>query len=429
MAWKMTQHRLLSIFMFLFILIGPLSTTQWNKIAVVTVFLLGSITIFFSSLLSSKNRFWSVAIYSSLCYLTAFIVSLFAVLLTREHLTGEYIDSVIIGRLFTFVTIIMMVYLLNIWLASSGVKQLEKALRAAFFILLAFILLGIWQFIGNLVGIPFFIETRDWMHGVPSAIRSVVPKRLTSIAEEPNFFSPLLIEYLILTRLVIVKRYTKYTLYSLGLFVVLFSFSGGVYVNLLLLVFVYGVLSLFRSLMKGGINGHDFIFIVGILVCFVIIIFFGDILLDFLYYKIQGEAAGQSSRSQFLSSLVQLLANSSFSQLMFGHGMGTMGVLTEFGLPKEESIFHITNNFYLDILWEGGFVGLSFIIIYFIILIYFGFKGYMNDKYIEAGLLFTIHIIITSLYRSEYLSTHFIWVLSMVLICYRLGCTKVKNFN
>lgn len=427
MFWKMTQYRLLSIFMFLFLIMGPLSTTQWNKVVVVSIFFLASMVIFLSSLLSKKNRFWSLALYSSLCYVAAFVIALFAILLTREHLTGEYIDSVIIGRLFTFVTVLMMVYLVNIWLASSDVKQLEKALRVAFFVLLVFIFLGILQFIGNLVGVPFFIETRDWMHGVPSAIRSVVPKRLTSIAEEPNFLSPLLIEYLIITGLVIARKDIKYTLYALGLFVVLFSFSGGVYINLLLLIFVYGVLSLFRSLMKGVLKGHDFVFIFGMFLCFVFIIFVGDILLEFLYYKVQGEAAGQSSRGQFLVSLIQLIANSSFSQLLFGHGMGTMGVLTEFGLPKEDFIFSISNNFYLDMLWEGGFVGLGFIIMFFIQLLYHGLKGYMNDRYIEAGLFLTVHMVITSLYRSEYLSTHFIWVLSLILVCYRLGHIKVKN--
>lgn len=429
MVSNITQYRLLSIFMFLFFIMGPLSTTQWNKIVVVILFSLAFITIFFCSLLSSKNRFWSLAIFPSLCYLCAFVVSLFAILLTREHLTGEFIDSVIVGRLFTFVTVLMMVYLLNVWLVASDEKQLNKALKIAFFVLLIFVLLGIWQFIGNLIGIPFFIETRDWMHGVPSAIRSLVPKRLTSISEEPNFLSPLLIEYLILIGLVIVRRSIKYTLYALGLFVALFSFSGGVYINLLLLIFLYGVLSLFRSLMKGVLNGKDIIFILSIFLFFVLIIFIGDILLDFLYYKVQGEAAGQSSRSQFLSSLMQLIADSNFSQLMFGHGMGTMGVLTSFGLPKEDFLFRITNNFYLDMLWEGGFIGLGFIIIFFMSLICFGLKGYMNNHYIEAGLLFTMHMIVTSLYRSEYLSAHFVWVLSMVLVCYRLGYIKVQRVN
>ena len=429
MVSKITQYRFLSIFMFLFFIMGPLSTTQWNKIVVVIFFSLAFITILFCTLLSNKNRFWSLAFFSSLFYLCAFIVSLFAILLTREHLTSDFIDSVIVGRLFTFVTVLMMVYLLNVWLVASDEKQLKKALKIAFFVLFIFISLGIWQFIGNLIGIPFFIETRDWMHGVPSAIRSLVPKRLTSISEEPNFLSPLLIEYLILIGLVVVRRSIKYTLYALGLFVALFSFSGGVYINLLLLIFVYGVLSLFRSLMNGVLNSKDIVFILSIFIFFVLIIFIGDILLEFLYYKVQGEAAGQSSRSQFLSSLIQLITDSNFSQLMFGHGMGTMGVLTSFGLPKEEFIFRITNNFYLDMLWEGGVIGLGFIILFFTSLLFFGLKGYMDNRYIEAGLLLTIHMIITSLYRSEYLSAHFVWVLTIVLVCYRLGCIKNQRVN
>ncbi|GIU49902.1 hypothetical protein TUM4438_34520 [Shewanella sairae] len=313
------------------------------------------------------------------------------------------------------------------WLSQVALSELQRALKIAFGVALFFVLLGHWQFIGNLVGIPFFIETRDWMHGVPSAIRSVVPRRLTSIAEEPNFLSPLLIEYIILASLVIAGKKTKLIAYGLGIFVIIFSFSGGVYINALLLVTCFGFLSLYRSLVSGRLKGQDLVFLFLVLLGLSILLSIGDILLDFLYYKFQGEAAGQSARSQFLSSLAMLISQSKAMELTFGHGMATMSVLTDFGLAKEEFLFRITNNFYLDMIWEGGFLGLTCVLLFFGYLLFIGFRHYLDNKYFEAGLLLTIHMMITCLYRSEYLSSHFLWVVTLIFICYKLGSMADSN--
>ena len=427
MFGKLSQQRLISAFMVLFLIIGPFSVTQWNKINILILFTLASTIFLLSTLLGRRLRLWSVSFYPSLLYVSGFIISLFALVLTREHLTGDYVTSVIFGRLFTFITVLLTVLIINFWLAQTEEKELHKSLRIAFSIGLIFVLLGHWQFIGNIIGIPFFIETRDWMHGVPSAIRSVVPKRLTSIAEEPNYLSPLLIEYLILAGLVIANKHIKFIAYALGFFVIIFSFSGGVYINVLLMLSCFGCLSLYRSFTHGKLKGQDFVFLFFIILGFAIIVSVGDILLEFLYFKLQGEAAGQSARSQFLSSLAQLISDSSLSQLLFGHGMATMSVLTDFGLPKEEFLFRITNNFYLDMIWEGGFVGLSCILVFFGYLLFIGFNNYLKNKYYEAGLLLTIHMMITCLYRSEYLSSHFLWVMTLIFICYKMGSINMQG--
>ncbi|WP_162618123.1 hypothetical protein [Shewanella halifaxensis] len=417
----LSQRSILAAFMMIFLVIGPFSITELNKINVLILFLLSSVTLFFCLLCGRKLRFHSLSLIPSLFYLASFIVSLFAILLTRDYLTGEYVSGVIFGRLFTFLTVIFTVLIVNLWLSQVDRRQLEKALKVAFSIGLVFILLGHWQFIGNLLGIPFFIETRDWMHGVPAAIRSVVPRRLTSIAEEPNFLSPLLVEYIVLASLVIVRKKVKVIAYALGVFVIIFSFSGGVYINVMLLVMCIGFLSLYRSLISGHLKGQDFIFLFLVLLVGAILLSVGDILVEFLYYKFQGEAAGKSARSQFLTSLIVLISDSKASQLIFGHGMATMSVLTDFGLAKEEFLFRITNNFYLDMIWEGGFLGLTFVLLFFSYLLFIGFKHYLDNKYFEAGLLLTIHMMITCLYRSEYLSSHFMWVMTLIFICYRLG--------
>lgn len=423
----LSQRSLLSAFMVLFLIIGPFSITEINKINVLILFVTSFSTFFLCLLIGYKIRFWAISYRPSLLYILGFIISLFAILLTREHLTGEFVSSVIIGRLFTFLTVIFTIVLINMWLSEVQLAQLHRALTIAFSVALLFVLLGHWQFIGNLLGIPFFIETRDWMHGVPSAIRSVVPRRLTSIAEEPNFLSPLLIEYIILASLVIVNRKAKLLAYALGVFVLIFSFSGGVYINALLLVICVGFLSLYRSLVSGRLKGQDLVFIFLVFLGFSILLSIGDILLEFLYYKFQGEAAGQSARSQFLTSLAILISESSITQLIFGHGMATMSVLPDFGLAKEEFLFRITNNYYLDMVWEGGFLGLTCILLFFGYLLFIGFNHYQTNKYFEAGLLLTIHMMITCLYRSEYLSSHFLWVLTLIFICYRIGAYKNQS--
>ncbi|SUI75478.1 Lipid A core - O-antigen ligase and related enzymes [Shewanella morhuae] len=413
--------------MIFFFIAGPFSITQWNKINILIIFILSSTTLLLTALLGRKLRFWLISFYPSLIYIFSFIVSLFALILTREYLTGEYFDSVIFGRLFTFITVSFVLFIINLWLSQVGNDELLRSLKITFSIGFCFVLLGHWQFIGNLFGIPFFIETRDWMHGVPAAIRSVLPMRLTSIAEEPNFLSPLLIEYLILTGLVVNGVLIRFGAYALGLFVLVLSFSGGVYVNLILILAFYSILSLYRSFTLSKIKIRDFIFLFFIVLCFGLVISIGNILIDFISVKLQGEAGGQSGRSQFLLSLTQLISNSDFSQLLLGHGMATMSVLTAFGLPKDEFLFRITNNFYLDMIWEGGFLGLFLILMFFIYLLFIGIKSYLINKYYEAGLLFTVHMMITCLYRSEYLSSHFLWVMTLIFICYKKGAIDMQR--
>ncbi|QLE86120.1 hypothetical protein FLM48_14215 [Shewanella sp. Scap07] len=426
----LSKKNILTGFMVMFMAIGPFSVTEFNKINILLIFFASSITIFLCLLLGGKIKLLKFSTIPSSLYLFSFIVSLFAIILTREQLTGEFVSSVIFGRIFTFVTVIFTMMIINSWLAYADESELIRSLKVAFFTGLLFVLLGHWQFVGNMLGFPFFIETRDWMHGVPSAIRSVVPKRLTSIAEEPNYLSPLLIEFLLLSSVLIASSKKKLFAYFLGGFVVVFSFSGGVYVNMMLILIIIGALSLYRSLVSGYLKGKDILFIILALLGLGILLSVGDILLEFLYYKFQGEAAGKSARSQFLSSLGILISQSSFLELLVGHGMATMSVLPEFGLAKEEFLFRITNNFYLDMIWEGGFIGLACIIFFLGYLIYFGLKNYLFNKYYELGLLLSLHLSITCLYRSEYLSPHFLWVVSLIFICYRIGMFQTaRDYN
>tara|TARA_R110002072_G_scaffold245959_3_gene405208 strand:- start:10963 stop:12222 length:1260 start_codon:yes stop_codon:yes gene_type:complete len=413
--------------MMVFFFIGPFSTTKWSIFFVVGTFAFSASVLLFILPFIRHVSFCRESLYSSLFYLGAFLVSIFSIIINREYLLGEYLNSIIIGRFFTLIITVFVIILLNIWLNSVDDRRLKMCLKIGFFTCCVFVFFAYWQFIGNMFGIEFFVDTRDWMHSVPPSIRSIVPKRLTSLAEEPNFLAPILIEFIILTALFIKGNLKKYLAFTLGVFAVLLSFSGGAIGNLILIFLAFGFLSLARSISTRVFKARDILFVVLTFIFLSFLIAFGDVLFEFIRVKLERESSGSSARSQFISSLIELIANSSTMELLFGHGIASLSVLTDFGLSNEDYLFRISNIFYLDIFWEAGLIGLVFVLCFFGILFKRGLRLYMYNKYIEAGLLLTIHLAITSFYRSEYLSLHFIWVLHMILVCYKLGYNQFYN--
>ncbi len=72
------------------------------------------------------------------------------------------------------------------------------SIKIALFSSVLFIFFAFVQYAFFYLKIPFFFDSRSDMHGVPKAIKLLIPNRLTSLAREPNFYSPLLIEYLLI---------------------------------------------------------------------------------------------------------------------------------------------------------------------------------------------------------------------------------------
>ncbi|NVC92196.1 hypothetical protein FC650_00775 [Vibrio natriegens] len=426
---SLEPNKLLGVQMYLFAILAPLSVTKWNKIVLVLLFLSALITFFYYITISKKLTFDKYSFGVILIFLSVFFVSLFSILINRDYLVADYLKSVVIGRMFTLITLTLNLLLFTVWLAIADERCVKRILKFGLFTAFTFILLGYWQVIGKLIGIPFFVDTRDWMHGVPAALRSIFPSRVTSIAEEPNFLSPILMECMLLIALLVEKKAIRLTMLGMTVIIVVLSFSGGAYVNFALIcTFVFSLIAL-KTVLTGKTRISHFFVLLLVFCLLLVLMYLGTLLLDFIYFKLQHEATGGSSRSQFMVSFTSLLARSNLVQLIFGHGLGTMSVLDSFGMRSEDYLFRITNNYTLDMFWEGGVIGVGLILLFYFKLIYPGLKyGFKNNAYL-IGAVMSFHFIVTSTYRSEYLSTHFLWVILMIFSIYKLAEFQSNNVN
>ncbi|WP_323903692.1 hypothetical protein [Aeromonas hydrophila] len=275
--------------------------------------------------------------------------------------------------------------------------------------------------------IPFFVESRSDMHGVPQILRSIIPNRITSIAREPNFYAPILIETIILARL-IYSGFWQYIFIFSTLVILVLTFSGGAYVHLILLLFFFIVQRM--SFTGKGLISLIKILMVFLVFCFVAYIIFENevaILLDFIEAKTSTESSGTSFRSQVMSAIFSEWSSSSLKSLIFGHGIGTLAFFNEISEGGVYLDFAITNNFYLDYLWDTGIVGIILFVVFWGYGVAFFFNRRKTSIFFESGLLLFFSLLVTGLYRSEYVTTHFSWVLALVIVIYRVCYLSTKS--
>lgn len=151
------------------------------------------------------------------------------------------------------------------------------------------------------------------------------------------------------------------------------------------------------------------------------------ILLDFIEAKTSTESSGASFRSQVMTAIFSEWSSSGLKSLIFGYGIGTLAFFNEISGGNKNLDFSIANNFYLDYLWDTGVVG----IILFVLLWGYGISFFFNSRKksisFESGLLLYVSLLITGLYRSEYVTTHFSWVLALVIVIYRVCYLSTKD--
>lgn len=418
----------LKLFLATFIVLAPLSVTSANKIILVFLFGLCLLAIIFSSIIKDNFKLTSKAKILINSYLSVYLVGIISSIFHINILYGDYISSVFSGRLFTLIVFFTVLFYTLASIESLSRITLFLYGRLAFIVLFLFVIVGgFWQLTSFYTPIPFPFETRTWLHGVPASIAAILPQRLTSFAEEPNFFAPIIIEFLILARLFFSRSKLRKPFIYMGLFVLGMTFSAGAYVNLILIVSFYILVNLKDSLKKGDITKFQVLFISTVLILLLLILQFGGVLIDYIVAKFSNEVSGGSSRSQFLKSLTLLWLDGSAWQLLFGRGVATLSVLPVFGMEQSDFLFRISNNMFLDIIWESGLIGFFLLLFTFVPLFLRGYKNRSNIFY-ESGMLLTVHLFITSLYRSEYLSMHFLWLIVLIFVCYKIGNDNPETF-
>ncbi len=278
----------------------------------------------------------------------------------------------------------------------------------------------VWQFFSMYLGIiPFPFNTRDYVHSVSGSLASIVPGRITGILQEPSYIVPVIIDFIILSY-VYVKNYFRFPLIMIGLLCLFFTFSGSAGLEFLLLILsFYLYLTLFICCNK---NDKTKTIIWGaltlvIVASFVLLYRLKDGLLMLFLSRLSNVAYSGRFKTFILPFVLSF--DSSYFNLIFGHGVKSFILL-----EGRDAV--TSNSLYPDLFWEHGLVGLLGIFIFaFIILKRYIFKKLTNRRILI--ILFILHFLIASLYRSDFASTRsFIIIMIITILCEK---EKIRPFS
>src|SRR5699024_4996385 len=290
-------------------------------------------------------------------------------------------------------------------------EELHNLIKKYYYGLVVFGIVGLWQFLHFLIDIPFInMDTRDYIHSV-SSDTFFINNRLTSFADEPSYLAPLAIDLMILAFLVSKKPFRAF---SLGLFVLIFSYSGGGYLNLLILIlfFILGYLKY---------NGYKLsrrnsIFLVGLLTFVIVFIVYYHQEIYKLIYPVLGRMdtifdIKKHGRMFMITMPFLWVLEGNIINAIFGYGPNSYNYLNLTKRRPGGSKVHATsNNLFADTVFELGYLGFMCYMWIFWRFVYKAFKNMYNNKYLFISMLLSIHLFTSSIYRADFMQPRF-WVL------------------
>jgi len=294
-----------------------------------------------------------------------------------------------------------------------------------------------WQFLHIVFEIPFLsLDTRSQIHGVDSSL-VLINQRVTSFAEEPSFLAPLMIDFMILSFIVCKKPLIPVLLSS---FVLIFSYSGGGYFNIFLIIVAwligylkYKDINLIDKIKKFILNKKTHkqkLFVV----CMLIITIFILNQVSPLFYPFFGRFGSmfdinRSSRMfMVVMPFVWILRGSIFN-IFFGFGPNSYWYLNRTEtFPSGLPLHATSNNLFSDTVFELGYFGLVSYLVIFSQFWITSFKNlYKNHTYFIA-FIFSIHLFVTSIYRADFMQPRF-WIIFFLILklIYLGGMDKIEK--
>ncbi|WP_088067430.1 O-antigen ligase family protein [Gottfriedia luciferensis] len=343
---------------------------------------------------------------------------------------GQYLKSDLIKRLINYVIFFSIFYISTQVISKFKNRTLNKIVWAYVVALLIITIVGVWQFFSFLYNIPFLnISTRSFVHSVGG--KTLFDFRLTSFADEPSYLAPFLVDLLIIGY-VMVKSKFKYGLFIFipTIFVLILSYSLSGYVNLAILCVLFTFL-----LLTSNLKNKKIIFYILGLLCLAVIAFyfiFSGKIHEFLE-PIIGRLAGvfdiqKHSRMYMYAMPFVWVFDHSWLSALFGYGPGSFEFIQLSRLlPNGKAVSTTSNNIFVDLIFEHGLFGFVALLYGFV---YMGLKLFVirnkNDYYLFSLFLF-IHLIVTSLYRGDFVTPRFWGILIIVFIFLELGKRKVNS--
>lgn len=342
----------------------------------------------------------------------------------------EYLKGSMIKRILYYSAYILLLYFGYKTISKMKTNHILMITNVYPLSLLLLVMVGLWQLLYFFYNIPFLdLETRSYVHSVTG--NSFFNFRLTSFADEPSYLGPVLIDMIILGYLSFKRKWIYIALIVLpAIGILLFSFSVSAYFNLLLIAGFIVMYLIFHP--KFPKKYLIIILGVGILAVGVLFLVKPGIFMTF-FSPILGRVdqlfdPQSSSRIYMYIMPIYWLFDHSILSALFGYGPGSYDFLhaTKI-LPNKVSIATSSNNMYIDLLFEHGIIGLIIVLAGLVyIFIYLWKKGRSNAYYFIALLEF-VHILITALYRADFVTPRFWAVLLIIFLLARVGEAVEEN--
>lgn len=415
---SLTNKPILSFFIYLFALLAPLSATFLAKPLVILFAVIYSIYFSILILYYRKIKIFNIELVFIFGYSTFILISSLSLIITLYKLPISIYDTKLINRTMTSSLVIITILIICDWIQKQPLEKAIRFLKISLISTLLFAALAIYQIFSFEFNLPFII-TRAYVWGATPEITKELSYRLTSIALEPSFYTPIIIESIILSYLLLRKSLFIPVL-LISIFLIYKTHATSAYIHLAILTVIYLA---FNHNIKYK-HKLTFLLLVGIFILYMITS--NNLSMEYFIDKLYIELSGQSSRSHSYGAIVTEIINLDILNLLFGNGVNTLSFFNELTNNSYKMPFSVSNNLYIDVLWDSGIIGG---IVFFISLtiIFIKIYPYRKNKFGFSSLLLLFSLLITSLYRSEYTSTHFAWIIINIIICYYISKSAYAN--
>lgn len=366
-------------------------------------------------------------VYLSAIYIPG-IVAIFAaffnltVMLSVHYV--DYMTQAMPNRIINLTLFLMVFYFFFKFMSILSKETLLSISKWYLYGVMLITAIGIWQFLHFMFGYPMVdLNTRSFVHSVESNV--LFNFRLTSITDEPSYLVPYLIDAMIIGLMIYASKMRYFILIFIPcLFVLIFSFSVSGYANLALLIGALMVIFLTTK-----VENKKKILKITLLLLIPIAIFM-VVQWDFVLRMLEPITGRfdtlfdihRHSRLYMLVMPLFWLFDFSWVNSVFGFGPGSYWFLAQTKFLHHQGPLSVTsNNIFIDLLFEHGIFGSLAIMLMFLFVAYRLFKVRNEHKYFLYSLILWIHLTITSMYRSDFVSPRFWAIVIIIFIFVELG--------
>ncbi|WLI73743.1 hypothetical protein [Halomonas alkalicola] len=201
-----------------------------------------------------------------------------------------------------------------------------------------------------------------------SGVDLLASQRVTGVAREPSFFVPFVVDFIILTLILVASLLKRYIIIAFAVLLLLLSLSPSGYMILFGSVFGALVIVFLRTPIRTRHKIQHVLYFIRALSLFLAFYFSFVDTPSFYYVYKRFTSLDVSSSSRFYMVVMPFywMLDSSVFTFLFGNGIKTYSIIgTEFFLPDGSPVHVTSNNFFVDTFWGSGLIGLVVLISFF----------------------------------------------------------------